>query len=90
MPRRVQKDDPAEVNFARLLGRCRQLRTRLRMVGAGEEAKRWLSEAWEIPDLRVRLLALLDLAEDLRPRLPAAVAEHALPDYFESWRAEVS
>jgi hypothetical protein len=32
-----------------------------------------------------RLTALLDLADELRPLLPAAVVEHTLPS-FEGWR----
>jgi hypothetical protein len=90
MPRRV----PQEINHAELdadvaTQRARQVELRLRccvpLEGDQWRKIRKACDAAKELEPADRLAALLDLADELRPVLPAAVVENNLPS-FEGWR----
>lgn len=93
MGRRVESSAPtaADLDAETARRRARQLELRLRMcapegsdlratiVKSAEAAKELLPQE--------RLAALLDLADDVRPMLPAAVVKYTLSPAFNEWRA---
>lgn len=90
MPRKIrQEESRADLDAATATRRSRQLELRLRCcVPHGGDLHRKIQKATDAAkelEPAERLTALLDLADELRPVLPAAVVEHTLPS-FEGWR----
>lgn len=86
-PRKTRKA-PDDLDHEQAARRCRQIALRLRMCGVAAEGtplRRRLDATMEIADAHARLTAVIDLADEVRPALPAGVQLHALPP-FENWR----
>lgn len=91
MARRKREAPPSPDDAAVAERVARQLALRLRLaVMAEPELRRLFEQATRnLPaDPSARLIALLDLADEIRPQLPAGVVQHTLPETFNRWRPD--
>jgi hypothetical protein len=92
MPRRIEApESQPEVDAETDARRFRQLARRLRLSVPLEseqynQVKRSIETAEAIDGPAARLEALLDLADEIRPALSAAVRKHTLPESLNGWR----
>jgi hypothetical protein len=92
MARRVPQAPPAAESVDREVTarRARRLEMRLRVcVPQDGDLYRKIQKATDAAkelEPAERLAALLDLADELRPVLPAGVVKYTLPTWFNGWR----